>query len=349
MAPELIEGKQYDAKADIWSFGITAIELTQGRPPRSRESPQTVLLQTVQGRPPTLDQEGGVHRYSKTFKDIVDACLRKDPSKRPTAAQLLQTPFFKSAKKKSHLVGAILSGLPPLVMRQEQRRRPPSLMAQLTTDSWDFSLPTIRPRANDDARAVHTPTARDFSSTAPRHSLEKVVLSPQATYACFDSPCSENGTDEDLFDGVCIVIGNGTKLSPHLENVDLEDEEKQKLQNPLFRSLSSSPRVSSESSESPPAHRPSQRTTNRISTPNPICAPQPPMPILSTSSCSRPGTPSSAPLTTAPSVWDKFTRRASRSGSDGSPTVSKASGIARLLKRRPSLSHTQHPNLLESA
>lgn len=46
MAPELIQGKQYDSSADIWSFGITALELTQGRPPRSRESPHAVLLQT---------------------------------------------------------------------------------------------------------------------------------------------------------------------------------------------------------------------------------------------------------------------------------------------------------------
>lgn len=44
MAPELIQGRQYDSSADIWSFGITALELTQGRPPRSRESPQRVLL-----------------------------------------------------------------------------------------------------------------------------------------------------------------------------------------------------------------------------------------------------------------------------------------------------------------
>lgn len=46
MAPELIQGKQYDSAADIWSFGITALELTQGRAPRSREPAQKVLLRT---------------------------------------------------------------------------------------------------------------------------------------------------------------------------------------------------------------------------------------------------------------------------------------------------------------
>ncbi|KAF8446161.1 kinase-like domain-containing protein [Boletus edulis BED1] len=143
MAPELIQGKRYDAKADIWSFGITAIELTQGRPPYSRESAHTVLLQTVQGKSPTLDREGGVHRYSRAFKEIVDACLAKDPSKRLTTVELLQTPFFKSAKKKSYLVGTILDGLPPLTMRQERCRRPESPMLQRTADSWDFGSTTI--------------------------------------------------------------------------------------------------------------------------------------------------------------------------------------------------------------
>lgn len=100
MAPELIQGKQYDFKADIWSFGITALELTQGRPPRSRETPQRVLLRTyvevfstqfdhsslfkrrIQEEPPTLNRDGGTFKYSRTFAEIIDWCLNKDPSKR---------------------------------------------------------------------------------------------------------------------------------------------------------------------------------------------------------------------------------------------------------------------------
>ncbi|EPQ61002.1 kinase-like protein, partial [Gloeophyllum trabeum ATCC 11539] len=138
MAPEVINGKRYDSSADIWSFGITAIELASGRAPRSRESPNQVLLHTVQDPPPRLDRNGGQYQYSKAFEEIVAMCLVKDPSKRPTAAQLLQTPFFKAAKKKGYLVGTILRGLPPISQRQE-RRRQASVTTRRSIDSWDFS------------------------------------------------------------------------------------------------------------------------------------------------------------------------------------------------------------------
>lgn len=66
-------------------------------------------LQSIQEDPPTLDRDGGTFKYSRAFKEVIDSCLIKDPAKRPTAEQLLQTPFFKSAKKPSYLVAAILS------------------------------------------------------------------------------------------------------------------------------------------------------------------------------------------------------------------------------------------------
>ncbi|KAF9648508.1 kinase-like protein [Thelephora ganbajun] len=138
MAPEVIQGHKYDAKADIWSFGITALELSQGRPPRSREPPRSVLLKTVQDPSPTLDRTGGSHRYSKVFQEIIEQCLEKDPAKRPTATELLSSPFFRTAKRKSHLVGTVLKSLPPLTQRQERRKRASSTFHD-TMDSWDFS------------------------------------------------------------------------------------------------------------------------------------------------------------------------------------------------------------------
>ena len=139
MAPEVINGKQYDASADIWSFGITAIELAQGRAPRSRLNPHQVLVKTVTEAPPQLERNGGPHRYSSAFAEIVAMCLCKDPSKRPSASELLQMSFFRGARKPSYLCSTILKGLPPLTQRQE-RRKQPSILTHATMESWDFSL-----------------------------------------------------------------------------------------------------------------------------------------------------------------------------------------------------------------
>lgn len=57
----------------------------------------------------------------------------------PTAADLLSTPFFKSAKKKSYLISTILSDLPPLTQRQERRRQSTANTGSRTVDSWDFT------------------------------------------------------------------------------------------------------------------------------------------------------------------------------------------------------------------
>lgn len=108
MAPEVIAQKHYDASADIWSLGITALELCNGRAPHSRDPSARVLQKILHQPSPTLEREGANHKYSKEFKEIVDSCLAKDPSQRPTAAQLLDTPFFKGAKRKSYLVSTLI-------------------------------------------------------------------------------------------------------------------------------------------------------------------------------------------------------------------------------------------------
>ncbi|SPO47810.1 related to KIC1 - ser/thr protein kinase that interacts with Cdc31p [Moesziomyces antarcticus] len=137
MAPEVIERKHYGTKADIWSFGITALELAQGRAPNSKLNPVKVLMRTMQDEPPQLDRTGGAHKYSKLMDDFVRQCLQKDPERRPTADKLLSHGFFKQAKAPKFLISAILAGLPPLADRQE-RRRLASIHSTQHYLSWDF-------------------------------------------------------------------------------------------------------------------------------------------------------------------------------------------------------------------
>ena len=91
MAPEVIlamdEG-QYDGKVDVWSLGITCVELAERRPPYFNMNAMSALYHIAQNEAPSLNGE-----WSPVFKNFVETCLRKNPSDRPTSKEMLRVGF----------------------------------------------------------------------------------------------------------------------------------------------------------------------------------------------------------------------------------------------------------------
>ncbi|KAL9401392.1 hypothetical protein Peur_005241 [Populus x canadensis] len=142
MAPEVIHSHTgYSFKADIWSFGITALELAHGRPPLSHLPPSKSLIMKITKRFRFSDCHDENHKkscrnkkFSKAFKDMVASCLDQDPSKRPCAAKLLKHSFFKNCKGLDYFVKNVLHGLPSVEERFKEAKVLSGISSQSGTD-----------------------------------------------------------------------------------------------------------------------------------------------------------------------------------------------------------------------
>lgn len=177
MAPEVMEQAGYDYKADIWSFGITALELATGHAPFAKFPPMKVLMMTLSNAPPTLDRESCKHKFSKYFKDMIDLCLQKEPNKRPSAEKLIIHPFFKQAKKRDYLVKSVLANVPPLDKRPH-RKIPHKKIAFQTTEQWDFddtqtNNPTEKPLEKPLEKPVTMVSALNIPQDTPSTPIER--------------------------------------------------------------------------------------------------------------------------------------------------------------------------------
>ncbi|KAK2858081.1 hypothetical protein Q7C36_006000 [Tachysurus vachellii] len=179
MAPEVIKQSAYDFKADIWSLGITAIELAKGEPPNSDLHPMRVLFLIPKNNPPTL--EGN---YSKAFKEFVEACLNKDPRFRPTAKELLKHKFISRYTRKT-------SYLAELIDRYRRWKSEGHGDESSSDDSdmdgegeadqspmWTFP-PTVRQPLNKLQRGNNNPENKtDVMKRKPKSSSLKTLLIP---------------------------------------------------------------------------------------------------------------------------------------------------------------------------
>ncbi|XP_066467118.1 serine/threonine-protein kinase TAO3-like, partial [Tiliqua scincoides] len=106
MAPEVIlamdEG-QYDGKVDVWSLGITCIELAERKPPLFNMNAMSALYHIAQNDSPMLQS----NEWTDSFRGFVDYCLQKIPQERPSSAELLRHEFVRCERPPRVLIDLI--------------------------------------------------------------------------------------------------------------------------------------------------------------------------------------------------------------------------------------------------
>lgn len=177
MAPEVIKQSHYDARADIWSLGITAIELATGHPPLSEYHPMRAMFLIPKASPPRIEagHDLGLVRF-------VDRCLAKRAGDRATARQLCTDAWIEGAGSLKVLQQIIEErGAPAGATVSLSLQDKSSILDTSTFSEWQFdatpetlALPPAEETATSHAPArspdmgdVHTPPSS--ATTAPFH------------------------------------------------------------------------------------------------------------------------------------------------------------------------------------
>ncbi|KAG7820234.1 hypothetical protein KL928_001671 [Ogataea angusta] len=191
MAPEIILRRDgYNEKVDIWSLGITAIELVTGFPPYSNEEPMRAIFEIPDRPAPILTGD----QYSVYLKQFVKDCLNKEPSRRPSAKTLLKTKLLYKVKSR-------YSPMLPLITEKKSKmqrfKKKPKFSLNFEEKRsgqdihWDFD-PTVKltslqiNRGNQSSSSVGSSGGMDENEMHSIH--ENSILRPDSAVTPSTSP-----------------------------------------------------------------------------------------------------------------------------------------------------------------
>ncbi|XP_078484657.1 serine/threonine-protein kinase 10 isoform X4 [Ciona intestinalis] len=177
MAPEVVmcetfKDTPYNYSADIWSLGITLIELAQTEPPNHDLNPVRVLLRVAKSEPPTLDIPS---RWSKEFSSFISRCLVKDPTKRASLPELLNHPFLTNISSPQPLVKLIAEAKADVTEEVEEPDEG-NQTPEINRRSAAISEASLTQRNNSDASGAslnnHETDSIGSSGLSPFHDVD---------------------------------------------------------------------------------------------------------------------------------------------------------------------------------
>ena len=97
----------YDYRVDVWSLGITCIEMAEKEPPHNELNANSALMKIRKSEPPKLQD---CNKWSQEFQEFVSKCLDKNPESRLTARELIKHPFITNTPNDADLIRMLLEG-----------------------------------------------------------------------------------------------------------------------------------------------------------------------------------------------------------------------------------------------
>lgn len=220
MAPEVIQEIGYDCLADIWSLGITAIEMAEGKPPYNDIHPMRAIFMIPTKDPPSLRQP---EQWRKEFIDFVSRCLVKNPEHRASASELINHEFIKQRARTKDFIMLMIAEANLAAAENEKEN-----------ESSNSNGAAKRDNSNNSSTMVPS-TAEREANKGQSDSGSKTVPNLKSSASARSSEKEGRKTDDSTVSSQTMISDDvESDLGTLIINNETDDEDSEKTLRPSF-------------------------------------------------------------------------------------------------------------------